>query len=397
MSGIETLEAKIPKNTPIRKILTKEDLEAFRKTPIFKDLFNFICLLNSSVKGCKTSQTDAKSEIIGKLEAILDNLLNLVKETPPLETNSRFGNPAFRQYFDKAEEEIHNSLAQIIDTDHLTEVVKYFSEGLGSRKRIDYGTGHELNFIVFLFCLYKLNKFADSDYKNLVLVIFYKYIALLRKLQTTYWLEPAGSHGVWGLDDYHYLPFMFGSSQLALHKHLKPKSIHNPEVLEEYSKEYMYLDMIYHVDSLKTGSIQWHSPMIDDISGAKSWQKVNDGLIKMYSAEVLNKLPIMQHFLFGTIITFESGSLPRDLAIEIETASGDTDGCKGGHIYALGQEFPVCCGIRIPSVFAAPTYQGYEKEGLLSSIPYQSGKDDPKSTANLDMPRQTPRMYINVY
>ena len=58
-------------------------------------------------------------------------------------------------------------------------------------------------------------------------------------------LTTCSSHGVWGLDDYHCLVFLWGSAQLVNNSdELLPSSVHAPHVLEELSGEYLYLEGI---------------------------------------------------------------------------------------------------------------------------------------------------------
>ena len=98
----------------------------------------------------------------------------------------------------------------------------------------------------------------------------------MRKLQLTYMLEPAGSHGVWGLDDYHFLPFLFGASELMNHpKILTPEAIHNDKLIEEFSKEFIYCDCIKFIKDVKKGTPFYEtSPVLNDISAAPNWKKV---------------------------------------------------------------------------------------------------------------------------
>jgi hypothetical protein len=50
-------------------------------------------------------------------------------------------------------------------------------------------------FVCFLLVLARLNFFTASDSEALALEVFAEYVALVRRLQVTYSLEPVGSHG----------------------------------------------------------------------------------------------------------------------------------------------------------------------------------------------------------
>ena len=63
------------------------------------------------------------------------------------------------------------------------ELAVYLSESFGNATRIDYGTGHETNFIVFLLCLSKAGVVAQGDLRDLVLCVFPRYLRTCRRLQ----------------------------------------------------------------------------------------------------------------------------------------------------------------------------------------------------------------------
>lgn len=111
-----------------------------------------------------------------------------------------------------------------------------------------------------------------------------RYLDLLRQLQRTYWLEPAGyvrvsllwrftglrrrSKGAWGLDDYQFLGFLWGAAQLSstrpfpcpvgLSVHhvggqteLSPRAVLNQDTVKKHADNYMYFGMIQFVTEVR--------------------------------------------------------------------------------------------------------------------------------------------------
>lgn len=271
------------------------------------ELTGFLNALVGSVRSTKMSET----QITPRLQPIFDYLQKLhtwVEETPAVEQPMRFGNKAFRTWLEKVMANIQEDCKAFSNMPgfekSIPEISVYLQESFGSHERIDYGTGHELNFVAFMFCLFKMGVLIEEDLQAAVNCVFQKYMLLMRKIQLDYVLEPAGSHGVWGLDDYQILAFMFGASQLRNSPQYMPDSIHEERAMRDIDN-YMYFGCIKFIKDVKKGCPFYESsPMLNDISNVPSWDKVTTGLQKMFQAEVIGKHPVIKHLKHGSLIVF---------------------------------------------------------------------------------------------
>lgn len=335
-------------------------MKNFQLSPARRDLLAFASAMGRSCIGSGVFDTNnplenlspAMASLYGSLKAMVDWVSSDIP--PDSNARARFGNPAFRKWHERLVERSSAIVGAIVDAhisaafmtvqeaseagilaakegvaklhDHsalsdaekitrdeiIVECTAYLQSSFGHPVRLDYGTGHESSFLIFIYALFKSACFQPDpqSLRAVALAIFSQYLIVCRGLQTDYMLEPAGSHGVWGLDDYHCLPFYFGACQLIDNVDgYTPRSIHRASTLEDHHEAYMYFSCIRYIKSLKKGApFQETSPMLNDISMIESWSKVSSGLLRLYEGEVLGKLPVVQHFVFGKM--FEANWSP---------------------------------------------------------------------------------------
>ncbi|KAL9024453.1 MAG: hypothetical protein Q9180_007896, partial [Flavoplaca navasiana] len=338
---------------PVKKINEGHHVSRFLVSKAYRDIMIFVLQLNRAMYPCVRQDERNSNQIIQswdigspivvlsdtvrQLKGLIDELNSIIDEVPPDPGPRRFGNVSFRKWYETVEARLPDLL-----NDHLpqtalstgkgegselsakSELRSYMLGALGSPSRLDYGTGHELSFLAFLGCIWKLGGFdtcsSGNEERGIVLGIVEPYLELVRRLIKIYTLEPAGSHGVWGLDDHSFLPYLFGSAQYgpaitesdetpiegSLVNAPDPADVTKITAVSREREKNMYFSAIGFIYDVKKGPFWEHSPMLYDISGIRAgWAKINKGMIKMYIAEVLSKFPVVQHFYFGSLFSWD--------------------------------------------------------------------------------------------
>ena len=295
-------------SVPVKCVLTAPDIDKWKTSTAYQDLITFIQHTGKAVENKKISSDCPESPGVKGVLAILDTLKGWVVEIPPEDQPQRFGNKAFRVWHARLKESVSDLIRSLLPEavqPARVELEPYLLDSFGNSTRIDYGTGHEAAFAIFLLCLMKLGVLLLSDSQAIVTRLFHRYLQLMRLVQNTYRMEPAGSQGVWGLDDFQFLSFIWGAWQLVEQSDLKPESYLDPVVCMEMAHEYIFFDCIDSIHKSKTGPFPEHSNTLWGISAVGEWKKISSGLLKLYRDEVLSKFPVIQHVPFGTLFSIE--------------------------------------------------------------------------------------------
>lgn len=175
--------------TPSKKIHAIQDVRVFQTTQAYRDIVTFLLQLNRAVVPRKTSTTSSTistvqswplrsdaiefSEPVRRLQLLLSRLEAAIDEAPPDQGPRRFGNISFRKWYQTVESRASSLLAESLSPEILQaggaaataelELTVYLLGSFGSAQRLDYGTGHELSFLAFLACIWKLNGFSNAE------------------------------------------------------------------------------------------------------------------------------------------------------------------------------------------------------------------------------------------
>lgn len=175
---------------PTKCINDGDDVSFFLASKAYADIMTFIFQLNASMVPRKVKDEHSNSQsikewklqdpdvphppVVQNLAKLLETLSSVIDEAPPDPGPRRFGNVSFRKWHGIVQERVPDLLDQYLPSEILApsstaevpakaELEAYLIGSFGSSQRLDYGTGHELSFLAFLGCLWKLGAFPETD------------------------------------------------------------------------------------------------------------------------------------------------------------------------------------------------------------------------------------------
>lgn len=237
---------------------------SFTTTKAYCKINRFLLEIQKSIQKEPQTSNAALSQTLSHVDQIL--------ESTPLDPRpARVTNYAFQAFLNTVKNEIKIEMPEYL----------YFTSSFGNFVRMDYGTGHEMNFLCFTYVLTSKETLKINE----VFHLLSDYFRIVRKAINKFNIEPAGSLGIWGVDDFQLLPFLLGSAEMAATGIRLGSTMGCYKEAEEY------------VRKTKGRHFERDATFLASFR-TKKWGDVNRILNRKYYENVLNRSVVVQHFIF---------------------------------------------------------------------------------------------------
>ncbi|BGP33528.1 Serine/threonine-protein phosphatase 2A activator 1 [Rhodotorula toruloides] len=270
---------------PTRKIYAEEDMPQWLDSEAYANVEAFIARLRAASTHEAPHEQSQNAGLVLDLLKQLSASLIAEQNGSGVEQESNLG---FQRWLDRAEETANLVHADLVDSSlssALPELRSQFRSSFGSPERLDYGTGHELSFLAYLLILRLSGILTTDDEPAIAKLVFPAYFDLMKQVVKAFRLREAAKMGIWGVENGH-LVYEWGASQKRIHPSKRPVSLLSTPSLSPQHISYLFLTTLLHINAGST-------------SPATSSGDEPDGLLRLYRAEVLHRLPVIQHLHFG--------------------------------------------------------------------------------------------------
>lgn len=311
-----------------KRIRNISDLGVWKRSRAYYDLVQYINNTSMAIQGYRQSKGYAVTSQMRKLCKIFRWLDLLLYEFHPMgvgqglmrcvgtkpvdamESSNSLRSKchhAYRRWMLQVQEKIYAILEQQVypHCKHINELAQYLTRSFGSLRNYEYGPGNELMFLFFLCALFKAGILGTDDTVAAALLLYQRYLDLVRHIMRFYRLSEPHGHGANIVDERNVLPYLWGCAQLCRDAPFTPSQWDQPAVLEKHRKDYMLLSSLEFLQKIMEGeSLGVHSYQLWCVLSLSNWPDAYSGLIRTYLKNVLNDFYITQDLIFSEIMSF---------------------------------------------------------------------------------------------
>ncbi|KMZ09964.1 serine/threonine-protein phosphatase 2A activator [Drosophila simulans] len=301
-------------NGPVKQVRSLEDLDRWVRSQAYYDIIAYISNTSKAIQGHRLTQAFPVTEQMRRLGEIFDGLEQLIVEHTPKMEDSNLALPfgqvrskAYRTWMRQMYQHVFSKLDEAINVNckHINELGQYLRRSFGNANTLDFGPANELMFLFFLCGLFRAGILLAKDTVAAALMLFNRYVNVVRRLISTYGLTIAKDPAC-TIEDYYFLPYLWGAAQLSLNSPFSPMQCEQGKIMDSYRQDYMMLEIIDHLQKTRSGPLSRVALQLWSILSIPTWPQVYRGLNRNYVDHVLSSFGTVEQAIFCELMSFEA-------------------------------------------------------------------------------------------